>query len=315
MAFIPLNARVAVSPTGGSPGAWNVSLVLTDQTAQFGNSDIAVNQIVFTSDFANGHVVAWQIDEINGGAPAPPLGAVPVRVSYFDPRAVPSVEPVGGPAADPTGFICQRSPSGQFLIGSWQLNDQEQRKAAEIENLNKVFGLTSSADRIQNTDTYVESTAPGINFVVDGNPVGNVVWDTGLGMPKWTLTGGLDPAYYSGTPQTLAQRNALVATNPLTKRGWLVYVVDTGVAEYQVWDGSAWNRVGGATLHVETLTIASRNTINALAFTPTSPVEFRLNGVVTSAITNAGTAVTVNNVALGFNVDPGVDVVTAQYLR
>ncbi len=33
-------------------------------------------------------------------------------------------------------------------------------------------------------------------------------------------------------------------TSPLTKKGYLVYVVDTGVEEYQVWNGSSWITVG-----------------------------------------------------------------------
>ena len=147
MAFIPFNARVSVTPTGGLSGAWLISLSLTDGSSQFGNSDLAVNQIVFTSDSLTGHVVAWRIDEINGGAPAPLLGPVPVRVSYYDPRATPSTEPVGGPELDPTGFICQPAPSGEFVVASWQLNFAEQRKAAEIENLNKLFNVSTGGEK------------------------------------------------------------------------------------------------------------------------------------------------------------------------
>lgn len=67
------------------------------------------------------------------------------------------------------------------------------------------------------------------------------------------------------------------------------------------------------TTFIETLTVVSRNTINPLSFTPTSPVEFSVNGAAVRGITNVGTAVSVNATLLGFNVDPGVDVVTAQY--
>ena len=168
------------------------------------------------------------------------------------------------------------------------------------------------------TNTFVEAVDGQVNFVVDGNPVGNVVWDTGLGMPKWTLTGGLDPAYYFGTPQTIAQRDALVAVSPATKAGFLVYVVDGTTNEYQVWTGSTWVPVGngGGTANkvVETLTIASRNAINNLTSSPVSAVEFHVNGVLARiGITNVGQVVTVDPVALGFNIDPSVDRVVAVY--
>ena len=175
------------------------------------------------------------------------------------------------------------------------------------------------ADRLESSDTntYIDPLNGTLNFVVDGNPVGNVTWDPGLGMPKWTLSGGLDPAYYAGTPQTLAQRNALVATNPLAKAGWLVYVVDTGVNQYQVWTGSAWVPVGAGASSVkvvEVLTIASRNSINNLASAPASPVEFHVNGVLArNGIANAGQTVTVNPAQLGFNIDPNIDTVVAVY--
>jgi hypothetical protein len=89
------------------------------------------------------------------------------------------------------------------------------------------------------TLTYTESTDGAIEFVVDGNPVGGVVWDTLSGMPKWTLGGALDPIAYAGTPRTIAQRNAL-----LPVAGWLVYIVDGAVNEYQMWNGAAWVSVG-----------------------------------------------------------------------
>lgn len=68
-------------------------------------------------------------------------------------------------------------------------------------------------------------------------------------------------------------------------------------------------------LVMETLTVATRNTINDLPSTPVSPVEFRVNGVITRGITNTGVTVTVNAAAVGYNIDPGVDEVTAQYFR
>ena len=66
---------------------------------------------------------------------------------------------------------------------------------------------------------------------------------------------------------------------------------------------------------IEVLTIVSRNTVNPLAFTPLSPVEFSLNGVATNGITNAGTVVSVDPVVVGNNIDPVVDRLTATYLR
>jgi len=191
-------------------------------------------------------------------------------------------------------------------------------KVFSVDLSQQVLAVTGQESLAISVDgnTYLQSTNGIIDFVVDGNPVGDVVWDYDLGMPKWTLMGGLDPSYYAGTPQTIAQRDALVATNPMTKRGWLVYVVDTGVEQYQVWNGMNWVPVGGsANKTIQALVIASRNTINPLAFLPLSPVEFSVNGVAaTSGITNTGTAVSVDPIALGFNIDPGLDVVTAQYL-
>ncbi len=47
----------------------------------------------------------------------------------------------------------------------------------------------TSAATSPDSQTYMQSVNGAINFVVDGNPVGNVVYDTGLGMQS-----GLCPA-------------------------------------------------------------------------------------------------------------------------
>jgi hypothetical protein len=98
-------------------------------------------------------------------------------------------------------------------------------------------GTAASPDGI----TYVQSANGQISFVVNGVPVGGVAIVGGI--PKWTLNGALDPISYSGTPQTLAQRNALTPSP-----GWLVYVKDVGAGlnEYQLWDGTSWKTVGSA---------------------------------------------------------------------
>jgi Major tropism determinant N-terminal domain len=86
-----------------------------------------------------------------------------------------------------------------------------------------------------------------ISWTVGGVPVGNVIVSGGV--PKWTFDGIVDPAAYLGSPQTVAMRNALVATSPLAKAGYLVYVVDpaAGISgEYQVWSGTAWKPVASS---------------------------------------------------------------------
>lgn len=79
--------------------------------------------------------------------------------------------------------------------------------------------------------------------------------------------------------------------------------------------GVAAEVVGGGVSHTEVLTIVARNTINPLSFTPLSPVEFVINGIESSGVTNVGMTVSVNPTVVGFNIDPIADRVTAQYLR
>lgn len=140
MAILPINAKLRLYPAGGSSGAWVVNAMLRDVSGRFSNADIEIGNIVFTSDELTGHVVAWRVIQVNGGNPVPPLGQIPLTLDYFDPRPVPSPEPPLGPQLDPTAFICGLTPNRElFLVDSWQLNDQEQRKAAEIENLCKLY--------------------------------------------------------------------------------------------------------------------------------------------------------------------------------
>lgn len=91
--------------------------------------------------------------------------------------------------------------------------------------------------------TITEDTSPNsgdtLVFTVDGVEVGKVEKLSG-GITKWTLDGILDPIVYAGTPQTIAQRDAL--TSPVA--GWLMYIVDTGISAYQYYDGTAWQTVG-----------------------------------------------------------------------
>ena len=93
-------------------------------------------------------------------------------------------------------------------------------------------------------NTSVVVTDTGVNFVVNSVSVGSMTESGGVG--KLTWPGIFDPVAYAGTAQTIAQRNALVAVSPLTKAGYLTYVVDTGVSEYQVFDGTSWITVGAS---------------------------------------------------------------------
>lgn len=67
-----------------------------------------------------------------------------------------------------------------------------------------------------------------------------------------------------------------------------------------------------SSLEVETLLVVSPNNINPLSQLPLSPVQFFVNGNMVDGITNSGSAVTVDNVTLGFNVQTS-DVVKAVY--
>lgn len=140
MAFLPLNAKVLVTPNGGSSGDWYLRVTLVDATTQYTNNDLAIGQFVFTFESTVGHMVAWRITEVNGGSPPSPFGEVNIQVEYYDPRDTPSTEPPAGPSSDSTGFICEATPNeGLFLVSPWQLNAQEQRKSSEIENLGRLF--------------------------------------------------------------------------------------------------------------------------------------------------------------------------------
>ena len=105
------------------------------------------------------------------------------------------------------------------------------------------LGSASESDTTvsPDTNTSVVATDTGIDFTVNWIAVGSVTESSGT--PKWTLNGILDPAVYFGSPQTVAERDALVAASPATKVGYLVNVVDTGISEYQRWNGSAWKSI------------------------------------------------------------------------
>ena len=101
--------------------------------------------------------------------------------------------------------------------------------------------LTIIARNIQDADadTKVELIENGaaaggdkIEFTIDGVVVGSCEILAG-GITKWTLDGILDPIVYSGTPRTIAQRDALTAL-----AGYLVYVSDGATKEYQYYDGT-----------------------------------------------------------------------------
>jgi len=107
------------------------------------------------------------------------------------------------------------------------------------------------------------------------------------------LTDGF--AYYTGTD---------VASDPATH----AVAVDANGRAFFI------ERPASGGLVRETLTVVSRDTINPLTQTPTSPVEFSVNGqIVPAGISNTGTAITVTPATVGFHIDPGVDVVQAQY--
>jgi len=106
--------------------------------------------------------------------------------------------------------------------------------------------IITSQDTLSSPDggTFMSLVDGEIQFTVDNNLVGSMGYDTGLSMGKLTWPGIIDPAAMQLSPQTLAQRDAFVASTPLLRTGYMVYVVDTGVDEVQLWDGAAWNPVG-----------------------------------------------------------------------
>jgi hypothetical protein len=104
----------------------------------------------------------------------------------------------------------------------------------------KVIDLASTAAS-PDSNTYAQAIDGRINFVVDGKAVGNVQWSAANNCAKWQLDGILDPNAYAGNALTIAQRDALVPA-----AGWLVYVKDGTVNEYQLYDGVAFRSLGKA---------------------------------------------------------------------
>lgn len=183
--------------------------------------------------------------------------------------------------------------------------------AGEID----AYGLTDSALASVPTSspdgqTYVQPVNGQMNFLVDGAPVGSVTLVAGV--PKWTLDGILDPAAYVGTPLTFAQRDALVAASPLSKIGYLVNVVDTGVSEYQRWDGAAWVALGGAAVAPTTFA-ALTDAATAELDTLNVPLSLALAGKVETTIAvSAGNGLTgggdlSTNRTLSVLLDPASD--------
>jgi hypothetical protein len=113
-------------------------------------------------------------------------------------------------------------------------------------------GNTTSPDG----QTYVKAVNGQIQFFVGNTQVGSVEIDTGTGLPKWNQDGLLDPVSYIGTPQTIAQRNALSTALPAARH--IVMVVDTGVNEYQWWNGTAWSAFGAT---VPAATVSALGTV------------------------------------------------------
>jgi hypothetical protein len=118
-----------------------------------------------------------------------------------------------------------------------------------------------------------------INFNVDGVNVGSVEMVGGIA--KWTLDGILDPIVYAGTPRTFAQRNAMPAT-----KGYLVYMSDGTIEEYQYFDGTVWNTVGAQT----PLVVTDSTSIN---FITSGIVDHNLTGEVKVSAT-AGNIISTN---------------------
>ena len=107
-----------------------------------------------------------------------------------------------------------------------------------VGTVTPLFAPSDAASIVSpDTLTYTEATNTQIDFVVNGVTAGMVTETAGV--PKWTLNGILDPVAYAGTARTIAQRNALTPA-----AGWLVYVVDGAINEYQMWDGAAWVSLG-----------------------------------------------------------------------
>jgi hypothetical protein len=118
---------------------------------------------------------------------------------------------------------------------------------------------------IQSPDanTYISASNTEIQFFVEGNAAGGLTWDAGLGLPKWQFDGIVDPSAFAGTVQSIAQRDALVTTSPLTKAGYLVYVDTGSTKQYQVWSGTAWESVGGSVTIDSAPTDGSANAVSS----------------------------------------------------
>lgn len=109
-----------------------------------------------------------------------------------------------------------------------------------VDTIDPAFLPLGFGQQITSPDgnTYTRSEDGEIIFVVDGVQVGHTTIIGGLA--KWTLDGILDPIVYAGTPRTIAQRDAI----PSPLAGYLVYVHDGAIKEYQYFDGAQWKRTG-----------------------------------------------------------------------
>lgn len=170
--------------------------------------------------------------------------------------------------------------------------------------------LTAGTTAVKLTGTGGVGAATGattdvINFTVGGNAVGNVTMLNPT-TPKWTLNGIVDPAIYAGTPQTLSQRNAFTPTTPdATKKGYMAYVSDTGVEEYQYWNGTAWVSMGGGNprqfASSTAVTVAAAGQPTAAEITTWAAAQSPK--VVSTVVYYTGTATSTDPITYVFHVD------------
>lgn len=111
---------------------------------------------------------------------------------------------------------------------------------AGVDTIDPAFLPLGAGQQITSPDgnTYTRSDNGEIIFVVNGVQVGQTTIIGG--MTKWTLDGILDPIIYAGTPRTIAQRDAIT----FPQAGYLVYIHDGLIKEYQYFDGIQWKRTG-----------------------------------------------------------------------
>lgn len=129
-------------------------------------------------------------------------------------------------------------------IPSYHNGDYHLPMEAGVDVIDPAFIPLGVGQQITSPDgnTYTRSDDGEIIFVVNGVQVGQTTVIGG--MAKWTLDGILEPIVYAGTPKTIAERDAI--PDPLA--GYLVYVQDGSIKEYQYFDGTQWKKTGSQSI-------------------------------------------------------------------